>query len=105
MAKAKREVHDGIEYILFECPGCKHLHSITTNGTLKWKWNGSLDTPTIEPSVLNWLEHRPDEDEEEKRYVDSRRCHLYVRDGRIQFLNDCGHALAGQTVDMLDYGD
>lgn len=24
-------------------------------------------------------------------------------DGRIQFLNDCTHALAGQTVDLPDW--
>lgn len=98
--KAKREEHDGIEYIIFRCLGCKTLHSITTSGTHKWTWNGSLEKPTFEPSVLNWLEHRPDEDEEEKKYVDSRRCHIFVRDGRIQYLSDCGHELAGQTVDL-----
>ena len=29
-------------------------------------------------------------------------CHSFVTDGRIQFLNDCTHALAGQTVDLPD---
>lgn len=27
-------------------------------------------------------------------------CHSFVRDGRIQFLADCTHAMAGQTVDL-----
>ena len=27
-------------------------------------------------------------------------CHSFVTDGLIQFLGDCTHALAGQTVDM-----
>jgi len=27
-------------------------------------------------------------------------CHSYVTDGRIQFLADCTHALAGLTVDL-----
>lgn len=27
-------------------------------------------------------------------------CHSFVTDGRIQFLGDCTHALAGQTVDL-----
>lgn len=100
--KAIREVHSGVEYILFRCPGCKTLHSCDTNGRVKWKWNGSLEKPTITPSVLCWLHHRADEDEEERKYVDSRRCHSYVTDGRIQFLSDCGHELAGQTVDLPD---
>ena len=32
---------------------------------------------------------------------DHPRCHIFIRDGRIQYLNDCTHALAGQTVDMI----
>lgn len=27
-------------------------------------------------------------------------CHSFVTDGRIQFLSDCTHSLAGQTVDL-----
>jgi len=27
-------------------------------------------------------------------------CHSFIRDGKIQFLGDCTHALAGQTVDL-----
>jgi len=27
-------------------------------------------------------------------------CHSWVRDGKIEFLPDCSHALAGQTVDL-----
>lgn len=98
--KARHQIVEGVEYVEFKCPGCKTFHSIDTNGALKWKWNGSLELPTFEPSVLCWLEHNKDEDEEERKYVDSRRCHSFVRDGKIQFLDDCGHELAGQTVDL-----
>ncbi len=28
------------------------------------------------------------------------RCHTFITDGRIQFLGDCSHKLAGQTVDL-----
>jgi hypothetical protein len=30
-------------------------------------------------------------------------CHSFVRDGRIEFLSDCTHRLAGQTVDLPDF--
>ena len=30
-------------------------------------------------------------------------CHSFVIDGRIQFLSDCTHALANQTVDLPDW--
>lgn len=110
--RARRKEVDGIEYIEFICPGCSlrarasnpaygnYWHAIDTNGKVKWKWNGSLELPTFEPSVLFWLEHRPDEDEEEKKYVDSARCHSFVRNGRIEYLSDSGHPLSGQTVDL-----
>lgn len=29
-------------------------------------------------------------------------CHSFVRDGRIEFLSDCTHALAGQTVELSE---
>jgi hypothetical protein len=106
--KARRKEVSGIEYVEIICPGCSlrvgfnYFHVIDTNGPIKWKWNGSLDKPTFEPSLLFWYEHRLDEDEEEKKYVDSARCHSFVREGNIQFLSDCGHALAGKTVELPD---
>jgi hypothetical protein len=33
------------------------------------------------------------------------RCHSFVRAGRIEFLNDSTHALAGKTVDLPDLPD
>jgi hypothetical protein len=30
-------------------------------------------------------------------------CHSYIRNGRIEFLPDCTHARAGQTVDIPGY--
>jgi hypothetical protein len=32
-------------------------------------------------------------------------CHSFVTDGRIQFLGDCTHALANQTVELPDLPD
>lgn len=32
-------------------------------------------------------------------------CHSFVIDGRIQFLGNCMHKLAGQTVDLPDWED
>ena len=28
-------------------------------------------------------------------------CHSFVTDGKIQFLGDCTHELAGQTVELI----
>lgn len=88
---------DDHEQYLFWCPGCKCEHEIYVKwGKLsyrtepKWTFNGSMTNPTFNPSLL----------------VQSRRkdgptvCHSYIRDGSIQYLGDCTHHLAGQTVKM-----
>lgn len=30
-------------------------------------------------------------------------CHSFITDGQIQFLNDCTHPLAGQTVPLPNF--
>lgn len=101
--------------IEFFCPGCNARHAIVIPG---WSWNGDVDRPTFTPSLLSRSGHylyggnTPGNcycDFAERHPEAAKgctfkclRCHLYVTDGRIQFLNDCSHALAGQTVDMLE---
>lgn len=85
------------ESVLFDCPGCGFLHAIHVKGPAKptWTWNGSLDAPTFQPSVaVHWSEHNV-----------NKICHSFVTDGRIQFLGDCTHALAGQTVPLPEMDD
>lgn len=79
----------GSDGAMFWCPGCEDIHAVRINGTGAWGYNGNPDKPTFTPSVLVTYGH-----------VDTRRCHSFVTDGRIQFLSDCTHALAGQTVDL-----
>ena len=55
-----------------------------------WYWNGSLDKPTFNPSIVMC----PDDVH--------WRCHSFVREGMIQFLSDCYHKLASQTVELPD---
>lgn len=64
----------------------------TRHGTGNWTWNGSMDEPTVKPSILTKGR------DEKGEHV----CHSFVNDGRVQFLGDCTHELAGQTVDLLD---
>lgn len=76
---------------LFHCPGCKCAHRVPVNGLYSWAWNGSENTPTLEPS-LNYNMMDP-----------ATHCHSFVTEGRIQFLPDCFHALAGLTVDIPEW--
>ena len=65
-------------------------------GKPHWTWNGSLDRPTFTPSILSRYTI-----EGEGHHV----CHSFVTDGRIQFLEDCTHKLAGQTIDLPEMTD
>lgn len=86
--------------LLFWCPGCDEAHGIPVDGSRGWIWNGSLDAPTVSPSIVigrkTWVNGY------EERLV---KCHSFVREGRIEFLGDCTHHLAGQTVDLPDWSE
>ena len=79
---------NGIYFI--ECPGCKTLHPIHIGEQhrIRWGFNGNLDAPTFTPSLMVNQGH-------------PSQCHSFITDGKIQFLSDCNHSLAGQTVDLL----
>jgi hypothetical protein len=86
----------------FFCPGCNSAHAIRTSAG-GWVWNGSTDCPTFTPSVLVTWPANPKANDEFKEWRTERRCHSFVTDGRIQFLADSTHALAGQTVPLADF--
>ena len=93
----KYKNHRGMYY--FYCPACKCEHYIATGindcGFPVWKCNGDMEKPTVEPSIKVEY-HGADKD---------TVCHSFVRDGKIQYLSDCTHELAGKTVDMVDCDD
>lgn len=85
----------------FFCPGCDEFHSIWTEGNgPKWGFNGDYVKPTFTPSIKVTWPANPNAKEEFKEWRTERICHSFVTDGRIQFLGDCTHALAGQTVEL-----
>lgn len=90
----------------FWCPGCDRRHSINT-APGGWTWNGDAARPTFTPSVLvRSHETLIDPDLEgdalvaEANRTVTPRCHSFVTDGRIQYLADSTHTLAGHTVDL-----
>lgn len=86
---------DGKQYgRRFYCPGCDDYHDVG----LGWKYNNNPEIPTLSPSVLVTGKHY---DHKTDKWSDVR-CHSFVRDGKIQYLNDCHHDLKGQTVEMRD---
>lgn len=93
---------------LFFCPGCEVHHAVwTTNETngCVWNFNGNLELPTFQPSIkISYPTfHEIDENGFGKEGTNyTHICHTFITDGKIQFLSDCTHKLAGQTIDMLD---
>ena len=87
--------------LLFRCPGCKCAHLVTVGEGFgpRWGYNGNPEAPTFTPSVLVTYNGSDAGVDGAPHAV----CHSFVTDGRIQFLSDCTHALAGQTVDLPDY--
>lgn len=104
--------------LMFWCPGCKSAHRIQhgAGSDPRWGWNADGLKPTFTPSVLVRTGHyipgydpehcwctfnaaHPDETPDFECSI----CHSFVTDGRIQFLSDCTHALAGQTVDLPEW--
>lgn len=83
--------------VTFECPGCGTTHTVPTHGPNAWIFNGDMERPTLTPSIL--VHPHGALDEQGQRY-ETPRCHSFVTDGRIQFLADSTHALAGQTVEL-----
>lgn len=82
---------DRQEYVFF-CPGCRGYHSFITSrgdGGPLWKWNGSLELPTFSPSLL-------------VRPGTNYQCHLFVKNGQIEYLGDCYHDLKGTVVAMIE---
>lgn len=82
------------------CPGCDKAHRPVIAGVdgerpeVCWEWNGHDDEHFgIEPSLLV------------DAGGDQPRCHSFIRAGHWQFLSDCGHQLAGQTVPMVPLPD
>jgi hypothetical protein len=95
---------------LFFCPGCKCCHGVwTTKANSRkalWEFNGNLEKPTFSPSLLIRFTKDPTPEEQirilsgEPFQPKQLVCHLFVRDGMLEFLTDCTHELAGKTVPM-----
>lgn len=108
---------NGKRSLIFICPGCGDAHAVPVEGNgMKWQFNGDLEKPTLSPSLLFrtghyvpgqenkehcWCTYNAEHPDEKAPFICSV-CHSFIRDGKIEFLSDCTHALAGQTVELFD---
>ena len=94
--------------LLFKCPGCNQFHTVSD----AWSFNSDFDKPTLSPSVLVsgghysenfksgsdcWCTYTTKTGEQPFK---CERCHSFINDGMIQFLNDCTHEFAGKTIEL-----
>lgn len=85
----------GVSY-WFWCSGCDTHHRFVTSlgkgetGPV-WSFDGNEDSPTFSPSLLCNRDNAEPE-------VGVHRCHLFLRNGVVEYLSDCTHELAGHKV-------
>jgi len=83
----------------FHCLGCGCDHGVWTthrnDNNAIWQFNGDLNKPTVSPSLMvTWL-WGP--------FKIKNVCHSFIRDGKIEYLSDCTHHLAGKTIELPEY--
>jgi hypothetical protein len=91
-----------------------HVVNVGDEPGPRWGWNGSYEKPTFSPSILIrtghhvpgyedrsacWCSYNA-ENPDEPAPFECSVCHSFVRDGMIEFLGDCTHPLANQTVPL-----
>jgi len=86
-------------YAIF-CPACGHGHTFRIASDQwyagqVWQFNGDFEKPTFTPSLVNKSTYGEDHQ--------PRRCHLIITDGKITYCDDCTHAMAGKTIDLLPF--
>lgn len=81
--------------LVFFCPACQYDHSFRIEkGSHNpdapiWQWDGDMEKPTFTPSLM-------------VNRGTPYQCHLFVRDGLIEYLPDSVHPLSGCTVVMQE---
>lgn len=70
-----------------------------------WSWNGDIEKPTLRPSVLNEGTSYGDRDPYVKENWIPYRCHVWVNDGMVIYLDDTTHELKGRTVPLFDINE
>ena len=76
--------------LAFHCPACKCSHALNTRKHLQPYWDIIVvgGKVSVSPSLLV------------RSGNGNTICHLYIRDGVIDYLSDCTHKMAGKSVPL-----
>ena len=85
MYKGVKDYHTQYLYMCLGC-GYEHAFVLRSEGG-NHSFNMDLENPTVLPSLM-------------QDFTKGRRCHSFIRNGRIQYLSDCWHDLKGQTIEL-----
>jgi hypothetical protein len=80
--------HHSLRIRMPEKPTEQELADLKNNVHGLWTFNGDLEKPTFRASLLigkSWPGHR---------------CHSFITEGKIQYLDDCDHELKGKTISL-----
>lgn len=90
---------------LIWCPACDEAHQFTVP---PWGYDGNFDCPTITGSILvnavQWAGGSPNR--KRLHTVDAGQptiCHSFVNQGTWDYLGDCTHIYAGQTLEAIPF--
>jgi hypothetical protein len=99
----------GLKEVTFYYEGCKGIHTVIEG----WTFNGDYEHPTFTPSILvrsgHYMEGNTGDscwctynaaNQDDRSGFTCGVCHSIVTDGKIHYLSDCTHDLAGQTIDL-----
>lgn len=99
MPKAERTYReDGREFgVRVFCPGCQEPHVLPTSGEVFWSFNGDMESPGFRPNLLISAFKVVG-----TQVVRVTKCHSNIRAGRIEYLLDSDHDLAGESIELPD---
>lgn len=89
---------------MIRCQACQwHEFPKIGQSSANWSFNGDMERPTFSPS-MNQMTNSPDS----KYYnpeCESSRCHFILREGIIQYCDDCTHELRGQSLPLQPWDE
>lgn len=97
--KAKIENRNGVDYLSFTPEGMRFPTQIPviTKGSRDeanaWTWNGSLEKPTVRPSVRTQYANE---------HGENVVIHYWLNDGVCQCLSDCTDGNAGKNITLIE---
>lgn len=97
MAQVSKFLRKGAgDRYIFYCPACDEPHVYRCHADAtdrpRWEFNGNVDRPTFTPSLLLFDIPAPGQR--------TTICHLFVKEGMIEYCGDCPHEYAGKTIPL-----